>query len=185
MKQLYIDCHAEWCERSEHLCMNTQQVVFYHKGEIHIVKHPDCHQIKPHEIVWQLIKQSGDTLRMYKGYPPSRYDNYQDFEKEFRDFRLRGIKLRKWIAQVNFEYESNNYREYSIVSTIPFSEALMQADKASKEYKSLADVITNPKDLRDAQSLVLMNNRLKFVSDSNYYSTIEHARKSLIKTNTQ
>ena len=118
---------------------------------------------------------------MYDKYEIMRSVNY---ERDFKEFRLRNVPLKKYFIQANYIYSDNAGKEYVIATKVKYMEHLVNQDELYENYK-IAE-----KHLVDNNLLFLKNdldrlfsyNILPKLSEVEQCKTISHLVKEINKS---
>ena len=179
--------HTESCD--SFMC-RRQQILFLFKGEFQVVDIPPC-QLgfnRPHEFVFNAVKPADESLRMYKSIYPNflwTVEKARIEEEEFKEHRLRGKKLRKWVYECNYIYYDNAGRGYYIVSKMPFMDKFLTLDSLWFERKDSlfqknenGKMIVTPENRDLGEELARMN--LTFIQEKEVQMTLKHFTSKLI-----
>jgi|DEB0MinimDraft_6_1074348.scaffolds.fasta_scaffold20233_3 hypothetical protein len=133
--------HDENCD--SHICREREFVVVL-IGEMHIIRVPYCliGLWRDHEFIFNLLYNSTDKrIKMYKNrYGDKAWGLWKDSnmrEHDFKEYRLRGKRLKKWAAEICYTYYDNAGKDYHIFMKLPFMKKLISNDQLKRDYREI------------------------------------------------
>lgn len=191
MRNIVVKEHHEDCKcegdlriRSYSIC-NTWQQVFYFRGEFVFVEMPNC--------IWHGTSLS-DFEKIEIMLENSKHKHIYDvkrsmhLDREFKNYRIRGARLKKWVDEVNFIYYDNAGRQYAVTTKIKFTEDLINQSKLKEEYEKAIEFLNegafSPSSFEDKIKRIYEENFM-YISPQEEYRTLKHLRLELNKKQKQ
>lgn len=179
-------CHGDIRIHSHFIC-NTWQQVFYFNGEFVFLEMPSC--------VWNgTLLSDFEKIEIILEKSKPNHKNVWDVKRsmnmdiEFKNYRIRGARLRKWVDEVNFLYYDNAGRQYAVVTRTKFTEDLINQSKLKEEYEKAKDFLKegmfSPSQFSESIDKIYKENYM-FVSPYEEYKTLSHLRLELSRKQKQ
>lgn len=195
MTDFYLEEHTFLCEREtkEFLSRNEtwmhglscgnhpRYFLFLIKNKFFLIRYHFCMERgDKYDFFKQIIEDITKNSNVYDKYEIMRSVNY---ERDFKEFRLRNVPLKKYFIQANYIYSDNAGKEYVIATKVKYMEHLVNQDELYENYK-IAE-----KHLVDNNLLFLKNdldrlfsyNILPKLSEVEQCKTISHLVKEINK----
>lgn len=147
-------------------CRLSEDVIYF-GGEFIFITLPSCYF--GHQSDFELYK---DILKNAKRSNPFDCDSGCHVnEKEFRDLRIRGFELRKYVDEVNYLYGMGN--RYAISTRWKFADELVNQSNFVKEIKESKEYCKNNEYLLNQVDLLAAHNYIH-ISDKEIHKTLKH-----------
>jgi len=188
MKEFILEDHS-WCcqcnskkkdgdssfhEMMRSICyLNPERVIIFANNDFYLITYFNCKCFgdKP-EFVEKLVSElyteykETDTVDLYRG---------NMYEEKFKEFRLRGVKLKKYIHQAHFVYYNAAGKEFAIVSNTPFSKRLTDNEEIKTNYNKASQLLIDKKlNYLSVNLDRLFNLNYIYVSDLEIAKTTDH-----------
>jgi hypothetical protein len=185
MRNIMVKEHHENCNligdermHSYSFCSSWQQV-FYFNGEFVFIEMPSCnwtnHSLSSFEKIEIMLENSKHKWVLDVNRSIS-------MNTEFKNYRIRGARLKKWVDEVNFLYYDNAGRRYAVTTKIKFTEDLINQSKLEEEYKKAKDFLKEGafSFSRFSESIddIYKENKM-YISPHEEYLTLNHLRLEL------
>lgn len=187
MRNIIVKEHHENCnlKGDEHMhsysICGTWQQVFYFNGEFVFIEMHRCNWTNPLISDFEKIEIMLESSKHKWVLDVNRSVN---MDREFKNYRIRGARLKKWVDEVNFLYYDNAGREYAVTTKIKFTEDLVNQTKLEAEYKKAKDFLEEGafSSLRFSESIenIYKKNKM-YISPHEEYLTLNHLRLELNK----
>lgn len=152
-------------------CRLSEDVIYF-GGEFIFITLPSCYF--GHHSEFELYR---DILKNAKRSDPFHCDSgcYVN-EKEFRDARIRGFELRKYIDEVNYLYGIG--KRYAISTRWKFSDELVNQLSLKDEINEAKEYCKNKEYLLNKVEDLAAHNYIH-ISDKEIHKTLDHFIKQL------
>jgi len=188
MRDIIVTEHHESCscnskdmhELGLSSCRSWQQV-FYFNGEFIFVETPNCIWTNPFLSDFEKIE-----IMLEKSTHKWIIDVNRSIhmDREFKNYRLRGARLKKWVEEVNFLYYDNAGKEYAVTTRIKFTQDLINQIKLKEEYEKAIEYLNNsafsPSVFKDNIEGLYRKNMM-YLTPAEEYRTLKHLRLELNK----
>lgn len=187
MKHLILDEHISCCNNSHERGMGRSWYtdVLFCDGEYIILEYCGCQM----GYSWNTSDFMMYTVAKITG---GNHKPFRDVDKsihltdELKELRLRGVKVREYVEEVNYIYEDNARKEYCVSTRKPFLDRLVDNDAINNDEEKVKKYINENWSGRKGERQFLLS-QVQRLSMWNYYrvdereivKTIEHLRLTI------
>jgi hypothetical protein len=138
MKEYLLGEHSKSCDGFvshcgyyNHCNMNPERFLFFFNSEFYLVTYFAClHGGEKYTFRQEILESLNEKI-----FPSDKYYFRRDAEKDLRDFRIRGIKLQKYIYQVHYKYCDNAKKIFVLTSTTKYLDRILDNQKIKDSHE--------------------------------------------------
>jgi hypothetical protein len=180
VKEHHENCNLKGDEKMHpYTICSTWQQVFYFNGEFVFIEMPRCNWsgslMSDFEKIEIMLENSKHKWILDVG-------RSANMDREFKNYRIRGTRLKKWVDEVNFLYYDNAGRQYAVTTKIKFTEDLVNQAKLEEEYKKAKDFLEegafSSSWFSESVDDIYKENKM-YISPFEEYQTLKHLRLEL------
>jgi hypothetical protein len=194
-RKVLIDNHSSFCidkkgehpfnYNQRHFCeVNLDKILFQIETDFYLVLMPKCIIDDKFENIVDLVK-SCIKSRKTKDTIYESYVNKSISNKELQDLRIRGLELKKWMAQVHYIYSNAAKKVFNITSEVLFKENWLGTWNydLNLSYLDAKEYLKNDKYLLNQLEELYETNLIKdYTSEIEVFKTIDSLTKKIRKT---
>lgn len=194
-RKVLIDNHSSFCidkkgeypfdYNQRHLCeVNLDKILFQIETDFYLVLMPKCTIYDKFENIVDLVKTCVKSRKTKDTIYRSDV-NKSISDKELQDLRIRGLELKKWMAQVHYIYSNAARKVFNITSEVLFKENWLGTwnDDLHCSYLDAKEHLKNDKYLLNQLEELYETNLIKdYTSEIEVFKTIDSLTKKIRKT---
>jgi hypothetical protein len=162
-----------------HKC-RSYDFLFYHNTSFYLVTYNVCSEYGDK---YDLYKTWLDQIIGSKKHHVYDIDRGERVDQEFKEMRLRGIKLKKYIKEVNYVY-CNAINAFCLSAKIPFLTALFNHNELTDNYNSAKKYLSESGLnylIEELDELYRLNNNRIELSEYESIKSTDHLIKQITK----